>query len=69
MDNFALARFKARLAREAAAAKPTPEQRAAILVRTKTMAEIRTAAALLGMSFNEAYRERAQAYETWWRWS
>jgi hypothetical protein len=71
-DSFALARFKGRLARESVAAKPTwsPEQRAEILMRTQTMEEIREAAGVLGLSFNEAYRERAQAYEerwpTWW---
>jgi hypothetical protein len=63
-ESFALARFKARLT---APPKPrarqlTPEERAALLMRAVTMAEIRQVAAQLDMSFGAAYRERRRLY-------
>lgn len=40
----------------------SPAEREAMLLRTKTMDEIRDAAAWLGVPFNVAYRERADIW-------
>lgn len=37
-------------------------ERVAMLLRTKTMAEIRDAAAWLGVTFNQAYAERREVW-------
>ena len=69
-DSFALARFKARMLPPGAPPPPppaprkrTPAERALLLMEAVTMAEIRSAAQLLGLTFNEAYWERARLYD------
>jgi hypothetical protein len=42
----------------------TPEERASLLYHAITMAEIRGVADLLGLTFNEAYQERAIVYQS-----
>ena len=72
-DTFAMARFRAQLLRrEVLAPQPakpvTPtaqevaELRVDILMRAVTMAEIAEAAQLLGLTFKEAYQQRARLY-------
>lgn len=71
MESFAVARFRARLTphRPPTVTPPrewTPEERADLLLRTVTMSEIKGVAAILRISFNEAYRERARLFEERW---
>lgn len=65
-DSFAMERFRARMLPPA---KPAPvyvglptEERAQLLMRAVTMAEIRAAAQRCGLTFHEAYQERARLY-------
>ena len=65
-DSFALARFKARLAPHSKARGVytwTPEERESLLARSVTMAEISEVARLLGLTFKEAYQQRALLYQ------
>jgi hypothetical protein len=65
-DSFAIARLKARLAPHTngrGVYARTPEERAELLVRAVTMAEIAEVARLLGLTFREAYRQRAELYQ------
>jgi hypothetical protein len=66
--SYAVARYKARMLTPAKARKlrHTPEQRADLLMRAVTMDEIAHAGQLLGLTFREAYRERARLFETRW---
>lgn len=67
-DSFTMERFRARMMPPAPPApryvgeQRTPEQRAQLLMQSKTMAEIRIAATVLGLSFHDAYQERAQLW-------
>jgi hypothetical protein len=69
-DSFAMERFKARLLPKAPPAPVyrgvpmAPELRVQLLMRAVTMAEITAVAARLGLTFNEAYRERAQLWSS-----
>jgi hypothetical protein len=69
-DSFALARYRARLVSPLPTGpKPprrTPEERAALLMGAVSMDEIKRASQVLGLTFNEAYRERARLYDERW---
>lgn len=68
-DSLALARYKAMLAppspRTQRGRQPlySPLEREDLLMGARSMSEIRLVADLLGITFNEAYRERGRLYE------
>lgn len=67
-DSYAQARFRAKVIERKppparAAYVRSPEQVAALLLGTVTMNEIRVAGQMLGLTFREAYAERARLYE------
>ena len=66
-DPFAMARHRARFELRAPPRPAySPDARIQMLMRARTMAEIRQAADRLGFTFNEAYRERGRLFEERW---
>jgi hypothetical protein len=70
-DAFAMERFKARLLPPSTNPAPvyrglSPEERVRLLMKAVTMSEIREVADRLGLSFRDAYQERARLYARRW---
>jgi hypothetical protein len=71
-DDYRIARFKAYLVKKSIPSKRmepvkyTPEEVAEMLMDAVSMQDIKDVAAILGLTFNEAYAERKRLYKARW---